>query len=1467
MKWMEKFLMLILFVFICTHFDSVMAQDDGPVVFQNNCEYAIDEVNETASLVKGDDVNSNVVIDSVVVYDGRKYPVTKIETAAFWYCDRLVNVTMPNSIVEIGNSVFQDCDKLKIVDVSDSIEIMGDNTFWGCTSLERTGIPGKITKIPDGTFGKCHSLHYIFSTSDIKVIGDQAFYECLTLGDYNVWYNMLETVDSIGFGAFQASNIQSKYIQSMPNVKYIGANAFTYCQGLTGFDIPDGVTEICEGTFNGCENLSAVDIPASVTKIGDEAFIRCQSLKSINLPDAITYIGDAAFYQCVNLKSPVLGLKLPSHLKVIGDMAFGYTPIERIIFPSSIEVIGDYAFEGCRWLEGDITLPLTMKELGVSPFMGTLVNTVNYQGDVTSWCENIIFGDKWSVTKDDGTPENLVLWFNSSWSRPLHIPDDVEFISPYAFCHIKNLNGIVLPGTLESIGEGAFDNENLTEIHTWHLSPLLIDESVFSSVDKSNCILYVPAGKKNVYQMADVWSSFVNIKEEGLGLDFDSLTIVEGDNVKLNVLALDGRQDLVWQSSDDSVVKVSNDGTITAVSSGEAKISVTSSYITRYTVQCVVTVVPKTVSFEIEEKELTMMDGEEKQIRVTVIPSNATNVFTWESKNTDVAVVDTAGFVTAVGVGTTTIKATSTDGTNLSDSCKITVLPVLASSVSINKGNVKLRKNGSLKLEAVVMPENANNKNVVWKSLDDDIVAIDDNGVIEGLKVGEGKVVVLTTDGSDLSDTCIVTVEPILVSSIEMSKRSLTLYKGETVVLDVAIMPEDADDKTIKWKSSNENIIQVDVNGRVEAVSVGKTSVVATTNDGSNLSATCEITVELEKASIVWNQEFEVVVGSGVNLEAKASNDAPVSFRVVRPNGGYIAPQITETDDVWTVEFPTTGAVVLEAFIEDENIDCEPVRKVFNVLPDRDVLLIDGIYYRYTDDSKSALSVAYGYSQYGGDVVVPSTANGVSVVSVGNRAFYSNAGLTSVTLPEGLERIESDQAFGNCPNLMKVVLPSTLIYIGSFTFNLDKGLKDIYCSMQDPSRVEIYGGEEIFNGFVDYETCILHVPYGCAQAYREAEVWKNFKNIVEGEKVSLPVTSIQFEQEKIVLTEGDTETLKVTVLPDDADSKDVAWSSSDNSVVTVNEDGVVTAVSGGTATITAAAVDGSGVKATCIVEVTFKGDSNNDGSVTVTDAVNTANYAVGKQVEAFAVKAADVNNDDIITMGDASGTISIVLEQPVVESGTLTMAAARAARAVGDRLVAEDYSLRQGGTGVVDVTLDNLTDYVALQADIVMPDGLTLEGVRLGPRAEATHTLSMRNVADGVTRVVVFSAANKAFIANGEPLLKLDVKAENANTDDITLRRILAADAEANEYELSYSGGHNALTSGIGGVGDGGVSVKPSPGGLHISNAKGMAVSVYHFDGSLCASFEARSDDERLSLPSGVYIVKVGSKATKVVVK
>ena len=507
-------------------------------------------------------------------------------------------------------------------------------------------------------------------------------------------------------------------------------------------------------------------------------------------------------------------------------------------------------------------------------------------------------------------------------------------------------------------------------------------------------------------------------------------------------------------------------------------------------------------------------------------------------------------------------------------------------SISLDVNSLTLDKGDVATLTATVLPEDADNKGIIWSSSDETVATVSAAGEVTALSLGEAVITATAAGGSGVTASCTVTVGRVPVASVLLDKSEATLNAGESLALAVTILPEDATDKSVTWTSSNDDVATVSSDGVVTAVGAGTADVTATANDGSGLSATCVVTVK-EQVTISWEQTIEAVVGDVVTLEAEASNGAPIAFRTVRTAGGYVTPVVTYADGEWTATFPATGAVILEAYIESEDgtAVCEPVRKAFNVLPDRDVMLIDGIYYRYTDNTHSALTVTYGYRQYEGDVIVPSVAGGLPVVSVGNRAFYSNVGLVSVTLSEGLERIESDQAFGNSPNLSSVVIPSTVSYIGSYTFNVDKGLSEIHCRVKKPSGLALFGGEDIFNGFVDYDNCILYVPSGTAEAYREADVWRNFKNIVEEQPEPVLVALLSLDDDEIELNVGETATLRTVVYPSSATNQSVEWTSSDEAVATVDAGGEVLAVGQGTAVVTATTVDGSGLSASCAVTV------------------------------------------------------------------------------------------------------------------------------------------------------------------------------------------------------------------------------------------------------------------------------------------
>jgi uncharacterized protein YjdB len=347
--------------------------------------------------------------------------------------------------------------------------------------------------------------------------------------------------------------------------------------------------------------------------------------------------------------------------------------------------------------------------------------------------------------------------------------------------------------------------------------------------------------------------------------------------------------------------------------------------------------------------------------------------------------------------------------------------------------------------------------------------------------------------------------------------------------------------------------------------------------------------------------------------------------------------------------------------------------------------------------------------------------------------------------------------------------------------------------------------------------------------------------------------------------------LTADVLPATTTNKSIVWRSSNSSIVSVDENGQINTNAKGTATITATATDGSGIVASCVVTVIppTTGDSNDNDEVTITDAVNTANYAVGNNVENFCFEAADVNGDNRITLADASGTITEALNQPVQSTAILVRRLSRANTTIDlDNLIIDDYSCEAGKTDIIEVKLDNTIDYVALQADISVPEGMTLVDVESGARSDANHSLMKRRIDNSTMRIALFNLDNAVFADNDEAIIRLKVKADNANCGDIVMSNILAADSSANEYVLTSTGGHNQNLSGIGAIyGDGNISIVASTGEITVYNAEGKNIRIFTLDGAMVADIEAATNAENCKLVNGIYIVAAGNTVAKVFVK
>ncbi len=375
----------------------------------------------------------------------------------------------------------------------------------------------------------------------------------------------------------------------------------------------------------------------------------------------------------------------------------------------------------------------------------------------------------------------------------------------------------------------------------------------------------------------------------------------------------------------------------------------------------------------------------------------------------------------------------------------------------------------------------------------------------------------------------------------------------------------------------------------------------------------------------------------------------------------------------------------------------------------------------------------------------------------------------------------------------------------------------------------------------------LYVPRQSISDYKVANEWKDFFYIkaIGG----IPAESITLDRTEAELLVGNALTVTATILPADADDLTVAWSSSDESVATVDAAGKVSAVGAGTATITAATANG--LTAQCELSVWLRGDTNADRRVDVADVVNTNNEIVGNPTGTFIFIAADMTGDGDITVSDAVQIAQLILETPA--SAVRRMAARTSEHPA--------HYLSLSGSGRNLGMSISSGAYTAIQADIHLPEGCELAEARLGAGASTSHIIMSSRVDAHTLRVVVFSPSNSLFIANGAPIVEVNLGA--GNVAELELSNVIAAQPDGSSHGLGIDG----ASSGINSAECGSVEISAIAGRVRITGAEGKELSIFSTAGAMIAHEIVGSDKREISLAPGVYIVKVDNTVSKLVVR
>ena len=241
-----------------------------------------------------------------------------------------------------------------------------------------------------------------------------------------------------------------------------------------------------------------------------------------------------------------------------------------------------------------------------------------------------------------------------------------------------------------------------------------------------------------------------------------------------------------------------------------------------------------------------------KNLLAQIEPANATNQnLKWSSSDTTVAIVNpTTGRVTATGKGgECIITAAATDDSGKSANIKIKVnKEILVDNIIFpnSNGEITLNPSSEFKIDAKALPENAANKTLAWKS-DNEGVATVNNGVITGKSSGDCTISASSTDGGSVHNSIKVRVQQpnkdIKVSSISFNKSTLTISIGDRKQIVAKILPTDATNKTLIWKSDKEGVATVD-NGIVIGKSSGDCSITAFSTDGGSVHNSIKVRVQ-----------------------------------------------------------------------------------------------------------------------------------------------------------------------------------------------------------------------------------------------------------------------------------------------------------------------------------------------------------------------------------------------------------------------------------------------------------------------------------------------------------------------------------------------------------------------------------------------------------------------------------------------
>ena len=805
---------------------------------------------------------------------------------AFANCVKLLNISYPASLATIGNYAFANCKvltstsfqeasnhELKIYNASfkdcvslsevyfpGQLSLLNDSTYQGCTALKDVVFNKNeqyqpTLTIGNYTFAQCSLINALSFPGRLKSIGDYTFSDCTYLT--NLTFEDSNEAVTLGSGAtgetdrrymlplFGNSNLTSLYMgrnidyseladcsyspfynqQFLTDVRFSQAGTVTYCKDYLLYKVnnceslilPESLTTIGNWTFRGMSKLGGIVIPNAVTTIGTYAFADDIALESAKLSTSCPWLKEGLFSECGKLQAITIPMVVN---KMDTQMFTNCTSLASVTFDDDKDLIemaygssdaNDGLFRDCpvetlylgRWLSYNTEVPSRSPFYSIAELKNLTLG--KHLKVVDKYMFSYCTGLENVYVPDNITSINMWGFRGCSALKSVRFSENLSQIGDYGFSECASLDNVTFPASMTSTSDNSFSN--CSSLRNLDLG--------------KNLLVIGPSAFEN-----DSILSGVNIPETVYGLGVGAfkncvslpyVKIPKGALTTVSKESFKGCIGIEWISLSENITSLGENAF-----EGCTGIKYVKSY--------AMTPPEGLVNFPSDvETNGTLFVPEDNDEYPDVLGDYQYSP-TWENWGTFKRITENT----------------------------------LLSSLTLNQSDAHLKACETLALAVTVGPDEATNKKVDWKSDDEAVASVSADGVVTAHKVGQTSIHAIANDGGGAKATCIITVDPTMVSSITLSQENLKIRKNHTAQLSAIVAPTDATNASFIWSSTNEDVAKVSEDGVISAIAPGDAVIKATSQDGSQVEASCQVKV-LPVLKGDSNDDDEINVVDAVN--------------------------------------------------------------------------------------------------------------------------------------------------------------------------------------------------------------------------------------------------------------------------------------------------------------------------------------------------------------------------------------------------------------------------------------------------------------------------------------------------------------------------------------------------------------------------------------------------------------------------